>query len=246
MKKTLGRLAGAVLAGALISLAVTPSAFAQEDNGGTPTTSEVATPPTSDTPVTDAPASDTPSSDAPASSQAPSSSDNPPATSGQPTETSQPGDPGNPGNTGEPSDSSTPTTSGSEETSTPEEPPYVDDSAYGIDFDGGQGLFVIACAAGEPTNVSSSDFDLLEGPHQDETDGRYWGWLVQRHDGVSFDAGNVTATWTCGGDQTGDQPVPPAGGAGAGSAGTTNGDGTSQVKYAPKGGVETGFGGMAA
>ncbi|MEV6898030.1 hypothetical protein [Amycolatopsis sp. NPDC051372] len=244
MKKTLGRLAGAVLAGALISLAVTPTALADDEPGTTPTTSEVSTPPTSDTPVTDAPpASDTPSSDAPSSSEAPSSSDTPPTTGGQPTDTSQPG---NPGNTGEPSDSATPTTSGSEETSTPEEPPYEDDIAYGIDFDGNQGLFVIACAAGEPTNVSSSDFDLIEGPHQDETDGRYWGWLVQRHDGVSFDAGNVTATWTCGGDQTGDQPVPPAGGAGAGSAGTTNGDGSSQVKYAPKGGVETGFGGMAA
>ncbi|MGW4482683.1 hypothetical protein ACWEOE_02485 [Amycolatopsis sp. NPDC004368] len=241
MKKTLGRLAGAVLAGALISLAVTPTAFADEDNGSVTTTTEVSAPPSSETPADNAPTTSSTSSDAPSSSsQAPSSSDTPTSTTGKPTETSQPG------NTGEPSDSSTPTTSGSEETTTPEEPPYEDDTAYGVDFDGGQGLFVIACAAGEPTNVSSSDFDLIDGPHQDETDGRYWGWIVQRHDGVSFDAGNVTATWTCGGDKTGDQPVPPAGGAAAGSAGTTDGDGTSQVKYAPKGGVETGFGGMAA
>ncbi|MBN9745979.1 hypothetical protein DMP23_33690 [Amycolatopsis sp. A1MSW2902] len=105
---------------------------------------------------------------------------------------------------------------------------------------------MIACAAGEPTGLRSNDFDLLEGPHQDETDGRYWEWLVKRHDGVSFDSGTVRAEWTCGGKPTDGGTLPPAGGAGAGSAGTTGGQGGSQVKYAPKHGIETGFGGMAA
>ncbi|SEP53875.1 hypothetical protein [Amycolatopsis saalfeldensis] len=234
MKKTLGRLAGAVLAGALISLAVTPSAMA-DDSAPVVTTSEAA-PPASDAPVTDTPSSE------PSTGQ--STSDTP-TSAGQPTDTGTPT--GKPTGTGGPTSSGEPTkpTSSQPETTTPEEP-YQDDIAYGVDLDGGQGIFVIACAAGEPTGVSSNDFDLVEGPHQDETDGRYWAWLVKRHDGASFDAGNVTAFWTCGGDKGGEQPVPPAGGAGAGSAGTTGGHGDSQVKYAPKGGVETGFGGMAA
>jgi hypothetical protein len=235
LKKTLGRLAGAVLAGALISLAVTPSALAQDNPTTAPATSEVA-PPTSDAPVTDAPAPGSPTTG--------QSTSDTPTSAGQPTDTGTP--------TGKPTGSTGPTGTGeptkpptsSSETTTPEEP-YQDDIAYGIDLDGGQGIFVIACAAGEPTGVSSHDFDLVEGPHQDETDGRYWAWLVKRHDGASFDAGNITAFWTCGGDKGGEQPVPPAGGAGAGSAGTTGGHGDSQVKYAPKGGIETGFGGTA-
>ncbi|MFI5611253.1 hypothetical protein [Amycolatopsis sp. NPDC051903] len=244
MKKTLGRLAGAVLASALIGLAVAPVASAQEADTTAPT-SEVATPPTSDTPATDVPTSDAPTSDAP-TSDAPSTSDTP-TTGAQPTDSTQPGEPSNTGEpTSQPTEPTSTTTSGSEETTTPEEPPYEDDIAFGIDLDGNQGIFVIACAAGEPTNVHSNDFDLVEGPIQDETDGRYWEWLVTRHDGVSFDAGNVTADWTCSGKPADDHPVPPAGGASSGSAGTTGGDGTSQVKYAPKGGVETGFGGMAA
>ena len=235
MKKTLGRLAGAVLAGALISLAVTPSALAQDDPSTVVTTSEAA-PPTSDAPASDVPA--------PGPSTGQSTSDTP-TSSGQPSDTGTPT--GKPTGTGEPTSTGEPTkpTSSQPETTTPEEP-YEDDIAYGVDLDGGQGIFVIACAAGEPTGVSSRDFDLVEGPHQDETDGRYWAWLVKRHDGASFDAGNVTALWTCGGGKGSEQPVPPAGGAGAGSAGTTGGHGDSQVKYAPKGGVETGFGGMAA
>ena len=36
----------------------------------------------------------------------------------------------------------------------------------------------------------------------------------------------------------------PGGGAGAGAPGVSK-DGKSQVKYAPKGGIETGFGGTA-
>ena len=98
--------------------------------------------------------------------------------------------------TGKPPETSKPTGSKPIETTsaratTPQEPPYQDNIAYGIDLANGQGLLVIACAAGQPTDVSSADFDLMEGPHQDGTDGRYWGWLVKFHKGSSFATGTV-------------------------------------------------------
>ncbi|WP_063740195.1 hypothetical protein [Amycolatopsis jejuensis] len=233
MKKTLGRLAGAVLAGALISLAVTPTANAEgETSSSTSAAATTTAPPASET----ATATQT----APPTSQ--STSDT--KTSAPETTTAQPGQTstsGKPTETGKPT-----TTTRSSETSAPQEPPYEDDTAYGVDLDGGLGVVMIACAAGEPTGLRSKDFDLVEGPHQDETDGRYWLWLVKRHEGVSFEAGGVYADWTCAGKPSTGEHVPPAGGAGSGSAGTTGGHGDSQVKYTPKRGVETGFGGMAA
>jgi hypothetical protein len=226
LKKTMGRLAGAVLAGALITLAVSPAALAQETD---PTSVVVAPPENTTTTEPSTPTSETTTQpEVPTSTPGTTDTATPPNTTtkpGEPTKTSEPGTP-----------TSTPTET------TPEEPPYQDDTAVGFDLPDNEGLLLISCAAGEPTEVYSPDFDLVEGPVQSEADGRVWGWLVKRHEGVSFDAGNVTAHWKCGGAPT-ETPVKPGGGAGSGSETTKGKD--SQVKYAPKGGVETGFGGTA-
>jgi hypothetical protein len=234
LKKTMGRLAGAVLAGALITLAMPPAAMAQTVDPTPPTTtSEVS-------------ATSTPSS-GPATTSKSTATDVPPTQTSKPT-TSGATPTGQP-TTGKPPETSKPTGSKPIETTsaratTPQEPPYQDDTAYGIDLANGQGLLVIACAAGQPTDVSSADFDLMEGPHQDGTDGRYWGWLVKFHKGSSFATGTVQVDWKCGADKPVQTPVKPGGGAGAGAPGVSK-DGKSQVKYAPKGGIETGFGGTA-
>ncbi|GAA5152652.1 MULTISPECIES: hypothetical protein [Amycolatopsis] len=123
--------------------------------------------------------------------------------------------------------------------------------AGGADLPEGFGFVVVACAGGEPKNLSSPSFDVLEGPYQEEQDGRYWDYLVQRHEGVSFDDPNqhIEASWECpapqgGGASTGGDitPIPGTGDADAWQA--SNG-GKPQVRYAPKTGVETGFGGTA-
>ena len=122
---------------------------------------------------------------------------------------------------------------------------YKDDVAYGVDLklhNGFDALFVIACAAGEPTNVKSPDFDLVDGPNQEPTDPYYWVWFVKRQPGASFKAHNITASWDCGSRPV-EKPIPPAGGAGAPGADTT--DDGSQVRHAPKSGVETGGGATA-
>ncbi|MBB4687168.1 hypothetical protein [Amycolatopsis jiangsuensis] len=227
---------GAVLAGALISLAVVPAANAQTEADSTAPSTGVTTteapPASSETPDTTAPDSSVPQSTSDTSLSGPGTTTEPAESTG-PTGSAEPTEP-------------TTTTSDPEETTALQEPPYEDDTAYGVDLDGDQGLVVIACAAGEPTGLRSKDFDVVDGPQQDETDGRYWAWIVQRHEGISFQVSDVYADWTCGGKPAEGEAVPPAGGAGAGSAGTTGGHGDSQVKYAPKGGIETGFGGMAA
>ncbi|WAL64292.1 hypothetical protein ORV05_25415 [Amycolatopsis cynarae] len=133
--------------------------------------------------------------------------------------------------------------------STSQEPTYED--GKGIDFGNGYGVLVIACAAGQPTGVTSPDFDIVDGPYQEEQDGRYWDYLVQLHDGKLFADKNIWADWKCGGEQPGGSasgggaPVPPvAGSADAKNWQKSNG-GKAQVAYAPKSGVETGFGGTA-
>jgi hypothetical protein len=181
---------------------------------------------------------DTPSvTSTPAPSSAPASS-----TTSSPTDDSTSVKP----TSSKPSETSEPTTT------TPEEPPYVDNTGYGIDFGNGYGAVGIACAAGEPKDLASPDFDVIEGPYQQEQDGRYWDYLVQLHEGKSFASGTITATWECGSDTPqgggasgGGAPVPPvAGSAQAAVWQRGNGD-KAQVSFAPSVGVETGFGGTA-
>ncbi|KDN17708.1 hypothetical protein [Amycolatopsis rifamycinica] len=221
MKKTLGRLAGAVLAGALLTITVAPAAFAQE----APVTSTTEAAPTSDAqPTTDLPTSTSvPTSEQPTlqqptseqpTSQQPTSTGTP--TSGKPTETTA-------APSTEPTDPF------------PHGDDYLDDVAYAWEFEDGTGVLVIACAAGEPTNVAANDFTVAAGPFQDGADGRYWGFDIQLNEGKHLsDATQVS--WTCEG-----KPVTRPVGHGGGSA-TVGG----QVKVTPKaGGVETGGGATA-
>ncbi|WP_410637776.1 hypothetical protein [Amycolatopsis sp. lyj-346] len=218
MKKTLGRLAGAVLAGALLTLTVSPAALAQE----APVTSTTEAAPTSEAPPT--------TTGAPTSTSAPSSEQ---PTSQQPT-SSQPTSTG----TGTPTSSkptkpSTPTTEPTDPF--PHGDDYLDDVAYAWEFDGGAGILVIACAAGEPRDVRANDFTVAAGPFQDGADGRYWGFDIQLNDGKHL-TDTTEVSWTCEG-----KPVTRPVGHGGGSA-TVGG----QVKVTPKnGGVETGDGATA-
>ncbi|MET8993695.1 hypothetical protein [Amycolatopsis sp. Hca4] len=221
MKKSLGRLAGAVLAGALLTLTVSPAALAQE----APTSSEVA--PTSET---------LPSTDVPTSTSVPSTSEQPTSqqpTSGQPT--SEPTSTG----TGTPT-SGKPTKPTSAPTTEPTDPfphgdDYIDDVAYAWEFDEGTGILVIACKAGEPRNVVANDFTVAAGPFQDGADGRYWGFDIKLNEGKHL-SDDTQVSWVCEG-----KPVTRPVGHGGGSA--TVG---SQVKVTPKaGGVETGGGATA-
>jgi hypothetical protein len=231
----LGRLAGAVLVGALITFTAAPAAFADETTSpATTTTSESSQ---TETTTTTTATSSTAAGDTETSSPTTTTSDSAGTTSTSvgTTESSKPTE-----------------TSESSASSTPEEPPYQDDVAYGLDLGKGYGIFAIACAAGEPTGVSSPDFDIVEGPYQEEQDGRYWDYLVQLHGDTTFASGHVRADWKCGGTEPqggnpsgGGVTVPPvAGSSGSGAWQSSNG-GNAQVSFAPKSGVETGFGGTA-
>ncbi|KFU75453.1 hypothetical protein [Amycolatopsis lurida] len=224
MKKTLGRLAGAVLAGAVISLAVTPVAMAQTESTTTPPAPSSEAP--SSAPSPSSPGGDVTSTPTESSAPASSSSHEPtPTSSGKPT-------------SGKPSPTSTsekPTT-----TTAPPEEPYVDNVGAGYIGENGIGALVIACESGEPTNVSAPDFDTVYG-NQAEDDGRYWVYIVKVK--KSFKGNSSTFTWTCDG-KPGKADIEFEAPIGGGAA--TPGKPEKQVKYAPKGGIETGFGATAA
>ena len=223
LKNTLGRLAGAVLAGVLLTLTVSPVALAQE----APATSTEVTPTTEAPPTsTGAPTSTSvPSSEQPTSQQPTSGQ----PTSQQPTTSTGTGTP----TSGKPAKPTTPTTEPTDPF--PHGDDYLDNVAYAWEFDGGVGILVIACSVGEPKNVVSADFSVAAGPFQDGADGRYWGFDIQLGEGKHL-TDNTEVTWTCEG-----KPVTRPVGHGGGSA-TVGG----QVKVTPKtGGVETGGGATA-
>jgi len=221
LKKTLGRLAGAVLAGALLTLTVAPSALAQEN----PATSTTAEAPSTEAPTTTA------TSEAPTSTSAPTSEQ---PTSEQPT-SQQPTSTG----TGTPT-SGKPTSTSAQPTVEPTDPvphgdDYIDNIAYAWELEDGSGLLAIACAAGEPKNIVSNDFSVVDGPFQDGADGRYWGFDIRMNAGKHL-SDDTEVSWSCEG-----KPVTKPVAHGGGSA-TVGG----QVKVTPKsGGVETGGGATA-
>jgi hypothetical protein len=240
LRKTVGRLAAVVAASALITFAAAPAALADETSSPTAPTSEPSTTGTT-TPTTSASASASTSSSAPATTETTSSAT---STTGASSSTST-----SAGTT----ESSKPTaTSSSRTSSTPQEPPYQDGTGYGLDLGNGKGILIIACAAGEPTDVTSPDFDIVDGPYQEEQDGRYWDYLVQLHGDLTFASGQVQADWKCGSDApqggggaSGGTTVPPVAGSGDAAGWQASNGGSAQVAYAPKSGVETGFGGTA-
>ncbi|WP_414936464.1 hypothetical protein [Amycolatopsis sp. cmx-11-51] len=226
LKKTLSRVAGAVLAGAVISLAVTPAAMAQDEITTTPA----------------APASETPTT-APSPSWTGGKATSGPEWSGGKVTTAPPSttESGTPTSTsGTPTSDKPSPTSTSEKPTTPPEEPFYDNVGAGYIGDTGVGALVIACQSGEPSNVSAPDFDIIRH-NQAEDDGRYWVYIVKVK--KSFKGNSSTFTWTCAGkpgkaDIEFESPI----GGGAGTPGKPE----KQVKYAPKGGIETGFGATAA
>ncbi|WP_432845118.1 hypothetical protein ACQPXB_28825 [Amycolatopsis sp. CA-161197] len=289
MKKPLGRLAGAVLAGAALTLASAPAAFAQDDPTAPVETSATSEPTDSTAPTT----SDSSTSETPTSDSSTPTSATPPSTTG---DTPAPADPevqtteghrapaaakpraaedakdSEDGQDGRNADETT-------ESSAPTDP-YTDNAGHGFVGLGGEGVLVIACASGAPGNVATVGLTVTAGPDQDGADGRYWNYDVRVVDG--YTATTAPFSWTCDGQEghgdvtfeqvtppTSDTSEPPSGSetpssgetpsstagspatsvstsditkAAPGPAGTHP---TVQVRYAPQGGVETGFGGTA-
>jgi hypothetical protein len=233
LKNTMGRLAGAVLACALITLTVAPAASAQETNP-TPTSevTETSAPSESPTPTpTSSSVPDPTPSEPPVVTTPPSPTTSKPPVDPTPTSTSKPTE------TPDPTDPTEPTE--------PPVEPLEDGLVYGIDFGDGEGVLVISCAAAAPTNVTSPDFEITDGPFQDEVDGRVWGYGIKLRSGAVVDGENTRVSFTCDGKQYSNVPVPPAGGTGGGGVAPEKKTEKAQVKYAPKGGVATGFGGTA-
>ncbi|QXV60583.1 hypothetical protein [Amycolatopsis sp. TNS106] len=221
MKKTLGRLAGAVLAGAVISLAVTPVAMAQTETTTTPPapSSETATstPSSPGGDVTSTP----PESSAPASSSSqeptPTSSDKP--TSGKPSPT---------------------TTSEKPTTTTPPMPELNVGAGY---VEGKEGALAILCGS-EPTDVNAPDY-IITDAFQDGADAFVWIYVVEAKPG--FNGTTSTFTWTCDGKPgKGDIEIEGIGGGATAPGADKPGKPKKQVKLKPKGGIETGFGATAA
>ncbi|WP_326836551.1 hypothetical protein VSH64_16830 [Amycolatopsis rhabdoformis] len=301
MKKPLGRLAGAVLAGAALTLASAPAAFAQDDptagadttvttessettdatapatsdssTAGAPT-SDTATAPTSEAPTSDSPSSDSPFSDSPSST---AGIETPGQTEVQTTEGRRAPAAAQPriaadGQDGDQADDTTSSTAPAD--------PYTDNAGHGFVGLGGEGVLVIACAAGAPGNVATVGLTVTAGPDQDGADGRYWNYDVRVTDPAT--APTAPFSWTCDGvpgqgDVTFEQETPPTSdtpttgetptssetpsGTSSSAAPITTSSGatatststagaavtrpTVQVRYAPQGGVETGFGGTA-
>lgn len=249
MGRTLNRVAGVVSAAALATFAATPAALAEDE---TPTSST----------ETSTSTSETPTSSSPATSDVPTTV--PSSTSGI---TTAP-----PSSTGDVATTQAKIAPKAEAPAenTQAEPPkddYQDNTGHGFIGLGGEGVLVINCAAGAPGNLATQYLTVTGGPDQDESDGRIWNYSVRV---VDAPAGTTTAkfSWTCAGAEgngvvefqqeepptststststtvpsstapvtTATSPTTPAAGNAAPKA---------QVKVAPKGGVETGFGGTA-
>jgi len=246
--RTLSRVAGVVFAGALATFAATPAALAQTETGTSPT--ETTTSASETTPTTTVSAT--------AETTTPSS---PATTTGT---TSAPA-------TTEVTTTSPKTTSSAPEAAAPPKDDYQDNAGHGFIGLGGEGVLVIACAAGKPGAVATQYLSVTGGPDQDESDGRYWNYSVRV---VDAPAGTTTAkfSWTCGGAEGNgivefeQEQQPPTSTVTATSTSTSSSTPASstapittatsstpagnaapkaQVKVAPKGGVETGFGGTA-
>ncbi|NBH02532.1 hypothetical protein GTY80_04555 [Amycolatopsis sp. SID8362] len=242
----MSRVAGIAAAGALITAATAPAALAQTDTSApetTTTTSEATTttaPSTSETTTTTAPSTTATTG---ATTTTPSLTDSVKTEAPDPT--------------------STTTTAASE----PPKDTYQDNVGHGFVGLGGEGVLVIACAAGAPGNVATQYLSVTGGPDQDESDGRYWNYSVRVADAP---AGTTTAkfSWTCAGVEGNgvvefEQEEPPVTSTSATPSSTApvttatsatatptsaapgNSAPKAQVKVAPKGGVETGFGGTA-
>jgi hypothetical protein len=245
--RTLSRVAGIVSAGALITAATAPAALAQTDTT-TPETTTTTSGSSEATTTTAPTTSETTTTTAPATSETTGTTTTPSLTDSVKTDAPDP----------------TSTTV----TSEPPKDDYQDNTGHGFVGLGGEGVLVIACAAGQPGAVATQYLSVTGGPDQDEADGRLWNYSVRV---VDAPAGTTTAkfSWTCDGVEGNglvefEQEQPPvtttttttttsstaaSSTAPVSTATSTTAAGNAapeaQVKVAPKGGVETGFGGTA-
>jgi len=261
--RTLSRVAGVVVAGALATFAAAPAALAQDETSTSPTET---TTPTSETSTSSSPTSTTVlTSESPASV--------PSSTSG--IATADPAQPEVRTTDQRIAPKAAPEIKGDTQEPSKDDDGYQDNTGHGFVGLGGEGVLVIACAAGKPGEVSTQYLSVTGGPDpdpdQDEADGRLWNYSVRV---VDAPAGTTTAkfSWTCAGVEGNgivefQQEEPPTStstststsAAPSSTAPLTTATSTTttsttppgnaapkaQVKVAPKGGVETGFGGTA-
>lgn len=247
MSRTLSRVAGVVFASALATFAATPAALAQTETSTSPTETTTS-------------ASETSTSSSPTSTTAPSS------TSVTPTPTTPSSTQGDVKTTER---RVAPKAEAEPDKPVQEAPKddYQDNVGHGFVGLGGEGVLVIACAAGKPGGVATQYLSVTGGPDQDEADGRLWNYSVRV---VDAPAGTTTAkfSWTCDGAEgngvvefeqeqqpqtstvTATSTSAPASSTAPITTATSstpagNAAPKAQVKVAPKGGVETGFGGTA-
>ncbi|MEV6874977.1 hypothetical protein [Amycolatopsis sp. NPDC051128] len=247
MGRTLSRVAGVVFAGALATFAAAPAALAQDETSTSPTGTSTST---SEPTTTTAPTTVTTTEPT-----APSTPVTTPGTTAASTTEAL--------KTAAPETTTTTPTSAASE---PLKDAYQDNAGAGFIGLGGEGVLVIACASGAPGDVATQYLSVTGGPDQDEADGRYWNYSVRV---VDAPAGTTTAkfSWTCG-EREGngvvefEQEEPPSTTTSSAAPSSTapittapittatpaaagNSAPKAQVKVAPKGGVETGFGGTA-
>jgi cytoskeletal protein RodZ len=245
--RTLSRVAGVVFAGALATFAAAPAALAQDETSTSPTETSTST---SEPTTTTAPT--TTETTAPSTPVTTTGTTTPSTT--EALKTAAP-------------ETTTATTTSISAASEPPKDDYQDNSGAGFVGLGGEGVLVIACASGAPGNVATQYLSVTGGPDQDEADGRYWNYSVRV---VDAPAGTTTAkfSWTCGKQEgngvvefeqeepppstttssaspSSTAPITTAPVTTATSAAAGNSAPKAQVKVAPKGGVETGFGGTA-
>jgi len=249
VKKTLAQVMGVAFAGVLVTVVASPAALAQD---GTTTTTSTETTSTSETPTTTETSTTTTST----------TTTTVPTPTG--TTTTDPVKTTEAVKTGKADEER------AEDTAPPKDP-YKDNFGWGEVGLDGEGFLVIACAAGAPGSVATANLSVTAGPDQDGADGRLWDYSIRLTGPVTGPTSKVS--WTCG-TESGEgvvtiaqAPPPPTttttptttATAPTSSTGpittapvpttTTAPAGNSapkaQVEFAPKGGIETGFGGMA-
>ncbi|MFJ9784517.1 hypothetical protein ACIRSS_33420 [Amycolatopsis sp. NPDC101161] len=247
MGRKLHRVAGVVSAAALATFVATPAALAEETGTTAPETTTTTS--SAETTTTTAPTTTettTPVTTTETTSIAPTT---------DVTKTSTPE-----------------TTSTTSATTPPPDDGYQDNTGAGVVGVGGEGSLTINCAAGAPGNVATQYLSVTGGPDQDGADGRIWHYSV-RVDQLPPGTTTGKFSWTCAGvegdgtvvfeqapppessttnpptsDTTTSVPsstAPVTTATSTTAAAPGNAAPEAQVKVAPKGGIETGFGGTA-
>ncbi|QKV81411.1 hypothetical protein HUT10_27175 [Amycolatopsis sp. Hca4] len=251
----MSRVAGVVFAGALATFAAAPAALAQTETSTSPTETTTST---SESTTSSSPTGTTTSPSTSATTTPPASSSTHSDVKTTEKRIAPKAEPEIKGDTQEP----------------PKGDDYQDNTGHGFVGLGGEGVLVIACAAGKPGGVATQYLSVTGGPDQDEADGRLWNYSVRV---VDAPAGTTTAkfSWTCDGAEgngivefeqeqpptsttttstvtssapaSSTAPVTTAPVTTTATSSTPSGNAApkAQVKVAPKGGVETGFGGTA-